>query len=204
MIRRHLSYANVTATLALVLASGTGAVYAAGEIGSRDLANNSVRSQDLKDRRGVTGEDVRRDTLGSREVDEGSLKGARIVDLSGTQGPSCDPADSVFSDCVAQQVKLTSSSRLFVTVTGGLISDGDSANAECEIRIDGQDANLSALPGEVVDNTDGLATDGFARTLVTGPLPPGSHYAALACQQIGSQDARIGSPTIAVLAVKSG
>ena len=60
MIRKHITYANVTATLALVLATGTGAVYAAGEIGSSELDNNSVRTQDLKDQRGVTGEDFKR------------------------------------------------------------------------------------------------------------------------------------------------
>ena len=74
MIRRHLTYANVTATLALVLAAGTGAVYAAGEIGSRELENNSVRTQDLKDRRGVKGEDVRRNTLGGSEIREEALE----------------------------------------------------------------------------------------------------------------------------------
>ena len=60
MIRRHLTYANVASTLALVLASGTGAVFAAGEIGSNDLKNNSIRSKDLKDGRSVAARDVRR------------------------------------------------------------------------------------------------------------------------------------------------
>ena len=55
-----------------------------------------------------------------------------------------------------------------------------------------------------MDNTDGLASDGFARTLVTPELPPGSHTVALACQQIGAQDAQIESPTIAVLAIRTG
>ena len=106
MIRRHLTYANVASTLALVLASGTGAVYAAGEIGSKDLKNNSVRSKDLKDRQSVAGRDVRRNTLGSREIDEASLVGSRIVDLKGNQAVDCDPADAVFADCVSQQVAL--------------------------------------------------------------------------------------------------
>ncbi len=85
-IRRHLSYANVTATIALVLALGTGAVYAAGEIGSRELKNDSVRTQDLKDRRAVRGKDVKRNTLGGHEIDEASLEGDRIVRLDGDAG----------------------------------------------------------------------------------------------------------------------
>jgi hypothetical protein len=204
MIRRHLSYANVTATLALVLALGTGAVYAAGEIGSRDLANNSVRTQDLKDRRGVTGEDVRRNSLGGKQIDEASLVGARVAAISGSANLGCDPSPSIFVDCVSESLELHASSRLLVIVTGGFVSEADDANVECEIRVDGEDASLSDLPGEVSDNTDGLASDGFARTFVTDALAPGTHSAALACQQLGPEDARIESPTIAVLAVRTG
>ncbi len=204
MIRRHLTYANVTATLALVLTAGTGAVYAAGEIGSRELDNNSVRTQDLKDRRGVTGEDVRRNTIGGLEVDEGSLQGDRIVGLEGTQASDCDPADSVFADCAAVSLSLDSPSQLLVTATGGVSSEGVGANAECEVRVDGADAPVSEGPGEVSDNTAAGATDGFARTLVTGSIAAGSHSVALACQQLGVEDIRIRVPTIAVIAISTG
>jgi hypothetical protein len=205
MIRKHLTYANVAATLALVLAAGTGAVYAAGEIGSRDLANNSVRTQDLKDRRGVTGEDVRRNTLGGLEVDEATLVGARIVHLSGEEAGNCDPASAVWGDCVSESISLDDPAQLLVTATGGFFSEGAAAAAECEIRIDGQDASLSDGPGEdSLDNTNVGATDGFARTHVTSPIPVGAHTVALACQQVGAADARIRAPTIAVIAVSTG
>jgi hypothetical protein len=57
-IRRHLSYANVTATAALFVALGGGA-YAVSEVNSRDIANDSIKSVDLKDRRAVRGGDVK-------------------------------------------------------------------------------------------------------------------------------------------------
>jgi len=204
MIRRHLTYANVTATLALVLAAGTGAVYAAGEIGSRDLENNSVRTQDLKDRRGVTGEDVRRNTLGRSEIDEGDLVGSRIVDLKGNQGGNCDPLDSVYVNCVSQSMTLDAPSRLLITATAGFYAEADDAKAVCEIRVDGVDQALSENPGVGTDNTSGQATDGFARTLVTNSVTAGTHDVALACEQLGADDARIASPTIAVIAVSTG
>ena len=72
-LRNHLTYANVMATLALILALGTGAVYAAEKIGSSEIANNSVRTQDLKDRKAVESEDVKRNSLGTAEIDESSL-----------------------------------------------------------------------------------------------------------------------------------
>ncbi len=112
MIRRQLTYANVASTLALVLALGTGTVYAIGEIGSQRLKDNSARSEDLKDRQAVAGEDVMRNTLGGDEIDETSLLGSRIVDLRGTEGGDCDPPDSVWVDCVFQQLELDSPSRL--------------------------------------------------------------------------------------------
>jgi len=200
-VRHHLTYANVTATLALVLALGTGVVYAAGEIGSWQIANNSVRTQDLKDRRGVEGEDVRRNSLGASEIEEASLVGSRIIDLQGAEGPDCNPIAAVWADCVSESLELATSSQLMVTVTGGFYSQADDAHVECEVRIDEADASLSDAPGEVMDNTSPLHADGFARTLVTGSLTPGTHTVALACQQLGAPDARIRAPTIAIIAI---
>ena len=62
-IRRHFTYANVTATLALLLALGGGAAYAVDKINSRDVVNGSIRSVDLKNHKAVRGIDVKRNTL---------------------------------------------------------------------------------------------------------------------------------------------
>jgi len=58
-VRTHLTYANITATLALTIAVGGGAAYAAntiystdivdGEVKSVDIGNNQVRSADVRD-----------------------------------------------------------------------------------------------------------------------------------------------------------
>ena len=136
--RHHLTYANVTATLALVLALGTGAVYAAGEIGSRELANNSVRTQDLKDRKAVKGEDVKRNSLGSAEINESSL-----ITVDGEQAADCDPLNAVWIDCASEDLDIRSPSQLLITATGGFSSEMNSARAECEVRVDGLDAALA-------------------------------------------------------------
>jgi hypothetical protein len=49
-IRRHLTYANVTATLARFLALGGGA-YAIDGVHSREIANGTIRSIDLRTER---------------------------------------------------------------------------------------------------------------------------------------------------------
>ena len=45
--RPQLSYANVTATLALVIATSTGGAYAAATIGSSDIKNDAVKSRHI-------------------------------------------------------------------------------------------------------------------------------------------------------------
>lgn len=48
-IRPRLSYANVTATLALVIATSTGGAYAAVTIGSADIRDDAVKSRHIND-----------------------------------------------------------------------------------------------------------------------------------------------------------
>ena len=60
-------------------------------------------------------------------------------------------------------------------------------------------------PGEETsDNTSALASDGFARTLVTGLHPAGPVTLALACNQAGAEDFRVASPTIAAFGLGRG
>ncbi len=80
-LRRHLSYSNVTASLALFVAlSGTS--YAVLKVDSGQVANNSLRSADLRDNsvrsrdlrnRTIRARDVGRNALGAAVVNEGSL-----------------------------------------------------------------------------------------------------------------------------------
>jgi hypothetical protein len=70
-LRKRLTYANVTSSLALFVALG-GSSYAALRIDSGDIANNSVRGVDVRNR--TLGErDLRRNTLGSRSIRESRL-----------------------------------------------------------------------------------------------------------------------------------
>ena len=81
MLRRHLSYANVTATLALVLAAGTGGAWAAGEL----LTGKDVKNASL------TGADLRKGSVGIdrlRPAEVAKLRGPGVVGASGAIGPS--------------------------------------------------------------------------------------------------------------------
>jgi hypothetical protein len=87
-----LTYANVTATLALFLSLG-GASYAALSVGSRQIRNNSVRTQDLRNNdvrsrdirnRTIVGRDVLSNTLGGLQVNEATL--GRVPDANRLEG----------------------------------------------------------------------------------------------------------------------
>jgi hypothetical protein len=71
-IRSRLTYANVVASLALFIALG-GVAWAAATIKSGDVVDNSLKSVDLKDGKGVQGADVVPDSLTGGAIDESSL-----------------------------------------------------------------------------------------------------------------------------------
>jgi hypothetical protein len=64
------------ALLALFIALG-GSAYAAAKIDSRDIANNAVKSKDLKDGKAVAGADVVDESLTGADIDESTLGGAK-------------------------------------------------------------------------------------------------------------------------------
>jgi hypothetical protein len=72
----HLSFANVTALLALFVALG-GSSYAAMQIGSAEIADGSVESKDLHDNT-VRGRDIHKSTVRGTDIRDGDLTGKDI------------------------------------------------------------------------------------------------------------------------------
>jgi hypothetical protein len=204
-IRRHLSYANVTATLALFLAMAGGAAYAVDKVNSHDVVNGTIRSIDLKNRKAVRGADVKHDTLTGSQIDEQSLNIGAVSRIGGDEDVNCDPnSASSFTTCARVELTLKKRSMVLIIVTGNQESVGGPAQAGCRITVDGVREGLGVLPGESLnDNTSPGATNGFARTFVPrSTVPIGVHHFALVCQEF-SGNVRIDTPTIAVLAVGS-
>jgi hypothetical protein len=202
MIRKHLSYANVVATAALFVALG-GSAYAVSQITSSEIKNDTIRSADLRDRKAVKGADVKRDSLGGRQIAEQALDASRFARVVGAEPGGCEPGPT-FADCAAVGLTLNRRSHLLIAATGGQRSQGGAvSSARCEVRIDEASQNLGAFPGESANLSHGSAgaTNGFARTLVTpDPIRAGAHDIALACRQ-ETGDVRIENPTIAAIAI---
>jgi hypothetical protein len=95
-MRKHLTFANVCSLLALFVALGTGAAYAANTVFSTDIVNGEVKSPDIGTQQvrsvdvmnnDIRTEDVADDSTGSglrgADIDDDSLTGADIADQSG-------------------------------------------------------------------------------------------------------------------------
>jgi hypothetical protein len=200
-ITRHLSYANVVSTVALLIALAGGTAYAVDKINSRDVVNASLKSIDLKNHRGVRDVDVKRNTLTGRQIDESTLRPGGIVDVSGNEVGDCTPSSSaIFAACATETLRLRRPSRVLVIATGNQVSVGGAGQAECRMSVDGTRESLAISPGEVARNTSPTATNGFARTLVTSRLERGVHRFGLACRPFNGR-VRIDSPTIAAVAI---
>ena len=81
---RHLTYANVVATLALLIAVGGGAAYAANTVFSSDIVNDEVRSADVRDDTltggGLAARDLRANSVSTSEVVDDNLRSEDILD----------------------------------------------------------------------------------------------------------------------------
>jgi hypothetical protein len=204
VIRRHLSYANVTATLALLFAMAGGAAYAVDRINSHDILNGSIRSVDLKNRKAVRGADVKPNGLTGRQVDEGTLKPGPIARVVGNETGPCVLSLAPRA-CVSTPLAMSRPSRVLVIATGNQESLSGHGQASCRIAIDGLAEPLAVTPGEAAtDNTDATATNGFARTFVSkDALAAGKHTVALSCKRLLG-GVQIDSPTIAAVAIGAG
>lgn len=80
-MRERLTYANVTATIALFLALGLGGAYAASKITSKDLAKSAVTSKIIKNKT-IKGKDVKDKTLTGADYKDGSVASADIADAT--------------------------------------------------------------------------------------------------------------------------
>ena len=79
-LRARLTYANVVATLALFIALG-GVSYGAIRVGSKSIANNSVRTQDLRNN-DIRSKDIRNRTIIGRDVLTNTITGLQVREAS--------------------------------------------------------------------------------------------------------------------------
>ena len=81
-IRNRLTYANVVATLALVIAVAGGTAYAANTVFSADIVDGEVKTADVRNDTlsggGLTAADLRNGSVGNTEIADGGVRSAEV------------------------------------------------------------------------------------------------------------------------------
>jgi len=207
-LRGRLTYANVTATLALCVALATGGAYAQSRIGTNEIQNRAVTGSKIHKNTVRGGVHLRNNTVPGNKVKESTLNALRFAAIGGdSQELQCDPDAGLFENCASVSLDLPARGRALVVASGASFSEEEDehANGRCEIRTNGEPAGIGQTLGELSEvNTSLSEADGFARTLVTPLLPPGPVEFSLACDQSGSADFQIQGPTIAAIALTNG
>jgi hypothetical protein len=94
-MRRHLTYANVMSTLAVFLAVGGGAAYAANTVFSTDIVNGEVKTPDIASNAVVTGK-IGNGAVTNAKIGDGAVTNAKIGDGAVTSAKIGDGAVTNF------------------------------------------------------------------------------------------------------------
>jgi hypothetical protein len=165
-LRPQLSYANVAATLALVLALGGSSAYAVSKIRTRHIGYHAVTAAKVNynavtagkvRNNSLSGSDIRDNSLRTQEVRNGSLKSE---DFAAGQLPKGDKGDK--GDPAASIGVVTSVGTLVNSRGVTALSPGAGATYTATFS---QDVSKCAVVGTVADN------DGGALTAAPGGTP---------------------------------
>jgi hypothetical protein len=158
--RLRSNYANVTATLALVLALG-GTAYAAATITGGDVVDKSLTGADIKNN-SLEGVDI--DGVRGQDVENSSLKGGDILDQSIR---SDDLHPSALPPAGPQGPKGEDASNMWAVVTeGGGLSRGESvastsrSNNGVYVVVFGREVTGCAFVGNIGDPAGGSPGSG--------------------------------------------
>jgi hypothetical protein len=143
LIRNHFTYANVVATIALVLAVGGASAFAASKIGSGQLKASSV-----------TAAKIRAGAVTEAKLRDGAISAAKLGDGVVT--------GSKLADGVVAGAKLANDA-----VTGAKVADGSLSGRDIDLRSLGSVPQADAVDGQTIAPFFGeLASGGPEITLL--------------------------------------
>ena len=189
-LRRRLSFANVVSLVALFVALGTGGAYAANTIGSADIIDESILSQDLKNQEvraadihngGVTGEKLQADAVTPGKVADNAITSAALapnsVNATEIADGSIDSGEIVNDSLL--DVDLAAGSVRASEIEDGAVGGADlAANAVTGGKVAGNSLTTADIAGADVN--------GGGINVPAGYVPSGR------CRQV---DANIGGAT---------
>jgi len=183
-VRRHLTFSNIVALLALFLALG-GSVYAASKINGKSIKKQSVPGNRLKP-----------DSVTSTQVNESSLaqvpSAANADSLGGRSGDSLRVVPAFGSNSaevglapggspvLTVPITMSSAGTIQASAAAGLkaATTGDDRTAICQIEIDG----VAAGPAVSATADDVGASNPFSVALeANGHVAAGTHSVVVSC-----------------------
>jgi hypothetical protein len=124
-------------------------------------------------------------------------------------GPACDPTSTTLVNCASLDMTLPHDGRVLLVGTAGQVAFTNAqTQGDCLFRVDGVNSGGSVHVGNQYVPTPVGATstqfpNGFANTVVTGPVSAGPHTFALACGET-TGDIEFAGPQLSALLVGSG
>lgn len=147
-IRRHLTYANVVSTLALLAVLSTGTAYAAAKITGRQIAKDTITARNLH-----------ADSVGRSELAPKAVTGREVLDGSVTTKDLKDgvnkPALATHASAVSLNADLTGSFQLVATTQSSLAEWSGAYLGPITYPTSGSDQFYSNIVAMSVDYTGG-------------------------------------------------
>jgi hypothetical protein len=128
-LRSKLTYANVTATLALFLAMSGGVVWAAHRIGANQLKSNSVGTSKIK-RNAVTAKKIKKNAVTTAKIAENAVTSPKI------------------DEGAVDFTKIAAGTNVIATANGGPVSVSGSSPPLVSIPLTGT-TSFTPIPGNV-------------------------------------------------------
>jgi hypothetical protein len=189
LFRARPNHATVVAYLALFVALG-GTAYAAATIGSAEVINNSLLSEDVKDAT-LTGGDLREGTIGSGRIADGSIIGGDIK--QNTIG-SLRIADNSVASADIKNFDLTGQDIAVDAIGSAHIADFSLANSDIGVLF--AEVNADAT----VANSSGGAIGTDLGTGAYEIILEGNVSACAAVASVGAADSNAVTPGFATVA----
>lgn len=163
-VRRHLTYANVIASLALFLALSGGVVWAAGRIGGGRLKPNSISAGKLR-RNAVTATKIRPNAVIATKIRPGAVDFGKLA--AGT---------NLVASALSGPVPATAADPVAVPLSGPVTFTPASGSLDL-LSVEAKGANLARIGAEpcepkVLPFVNGSAWDVAATALKLSAFPP--------------------------------
>jgi len=185
-LRSRLNYANVVATIALILVVGGGTVYAAAQLGkdsvkSKNIAKGAVKNSDLA-KKAVTSPKVKNGSIEAKDLAAGVVP---ALDADVTGSATAGPKGGINTNAITD-LPLSGMTSFTVNAgeVGAIAAEGQftvastSAAQSCDpfvgLLVNGKETRVFVSPEDATNSTTPIQSNGYDADGPFGLLSPGT------------------------------